>query len=73
MKKEYDFSKGKRGAYNSKLKKQITIKLDSMTIEYFKQLSESTGISYQNLINLYLRDCATQEKKPSIKWNKTGS
>jgi len=46
---------------------------DSMTIEYFKQLSESTGISYQNLINLYLRDCATQEKKPSIKWNKTGS
>ncbi len=73
MKKEYDFSKGKRGHYNSRLKKQITIKLDEMTIEYFKILAETTGISYQNLINLYLRDCASQEKKPNIKWQKTGT
>lgn len=73
MRKQYDFSKGKRGAYNSKIKKQITIKLDEQTIEYFKALSEETGISYQNLINLYLRDCAADGKKPSIKWNKTGS
>ncbi|HAG91058.1 MAG TPA: antitoxin [Bdellovibrionales bacterium] len=71
MKKEYDFSKGKRGAYNSRLKKQITIKIDEPTIEYFKKLAEETGVSYQNLINLYLRDCAAQEKKPSIKWLKT--
>ena len=71
MKKEYDFSKGKRGAYNSRLKKQITIKLDEGTITYFKKLAEEMGVSYQNLINLYLRDCASQQKKPAIKWMKS--
>ena len=71
MRKEYDFSKGKRGAYNSRLKKQITIKLDEGTIVYFKKLAEEMGVSYQNLINLYLRDCASQQKKPSIKWMKS--
>ena len=73
MRKEYAFSKGKRGAYNSKTKHQVTINLDEGTIAYFKALAEETGISYQNLINLYLRDCATNEKKPSINWQKTGS
>ena len=73
MKGNYDFSKGKRGAYNSKVKKQITIKIDELTIEYFKKLSEETGITYQNLINLYLRECAADKKAPDIKWNKTGS
>lgn len=73
MKKEYDFSKGKRGAYNSRLKKQITIKLDEPTIEYFKALSEKTGITYQNLINMYLRECAIEKKEPAVKWQKTGS
>lgn len=73
MKKEYDFSKGKRGAYNARLKKQVTIKLDSPIIDYFKKLAEESGLSYQNLINLYLRECAIESKKPSIKWQKTGS
>ena len=73
MRKEYDFSKGKRGAYNSIAKKQITIKLDEPTIEYFKHLADEIGISYQNLINLYLRDCASEEKRPAVKWNKTGT
>ena len=73
MRKEYDFSKGKRGAYNGKTKRQVTINLDEGTIAYFKALAEETGISYQNLINLYLRDCATSEKRPSINWQKTGS
>lgn len=71
MRKNYDFSKGKRGAYNSRVKKQITIKLDEATIEYFKALAEETGVSYQNLINLYLRECASDGKKPSIKWQKS--
>ena len=66
MRKEYDFSEGNRGACNSKTKRQVTINLDEGTIAYFKDLAEETGISYQNLINLYLRDCATNEKKPSI-------
>jgi predicted DNA binding CopG/RHH family protein len=37
-------------------------------IEYFKKLAEETGIPYQNLINLYLRDCVQSRRKPSIKW-----
>ena len=73
MRKEYDFSKGKRGAYNLKTKRQVTINLDEGTVAYFKALAEDTGISYQNLINLYLRECATQEKKPTIQWQKTGT
>ena len=71
MKKQYDFAKGKRGAYSARLKKQITINIDEVTIQYFKSLAEETGISYQNLINLFLRDCAAQGKRPSIKWEKT--
>ena len=73
MRKEYDFSKGERGAYNGKTKRQVTINLDEGTIAYFKALAEETGISYQNLINLYLRDCATSEKKPSINWQNPGT
>ena len=73
MRKEYDFSKGKRGAYNSKTKRQVTINLDEGTVAYFKTLADETGISYQNLINLYLRECASLEKKPSIQWLKTGT
>ncbi len=73
MRKEYDFSKGKRGAYNSKTKRQVTINIDEGTISYFKKLAEDTGISYQNLINLYLRECAVEEKKPTINWQKTGT
>jgi predicted DNA binding CopG/RHH family protein len=68
MKKEYDFSKAKRNPYASRLKKQVTIRLDEPTIEYFKDLAEETGIPYQTLINLYLRDCAASGKRPSLKW-----
>ena len=69
MKKEYDFSKAKRNPYASRLKKQVTIRLDEPTIDYFKGLAEETGIPYQTLINLYLRDCAATRKRPSLKWH----
>jgi predicted DNA binding CopG/RHH family protein len=69
IKKEYDFSKAKRNPYAKLLKKQITIRLDSKTIEYFKALSNETGIPYQNLINLYLRNCAAENKKLSLHWD----
>ena len=68
MKKSYDFSKGKRNPYARKLKKQITIRLDEQTIEYFKELSAESEIPYQTLINLFLRDCAAAKKKPAIRW-----
>lgn len=70
MKKQYDFSKAKRNPYAKKLKKQITIRLDKGTLEYFKGLAEDTGIPYQTLINLFLRDCATSNKRPSLRWRK---
>ncbi len=68
MKKHYDFSKAKRNPYARRLKTQITIRLEKQTLEYFKRLAEDTGIPYQTLINLYLRDCAASNKKPSLRW-----
>lgn len=70
MKKEYDLfkMKGRKNPYANRLKKQITIRLDNSTIEYFKGLSRETGFSYQTLINLYLRDCAESNKKLSVQW-----
>jgi len=70
MKKEYDFSKMKRirNPYAKILKKQITIKLNDNTIQYFKSLANETGITYQNLINLYLTDCAESNKKLKLNW-----
>jgi uncharacterized protein (DUF4415 family) len=56
MKKEYDFSKGKRGAVlPSDGKTRITIYLDDVVIERFKVLSEKTGKGYQTLLNEALR------------------
>ena len=68
MRKEYDFSGSIKNPYAKKLKKAISIRLDQDTIDYFKSLSEESGIPYQNLINLYLRDCATRQKKLNLKW-----
>ena len=68
MRKRYDFSKGRKNPYAKRLKKQITIRIDEPTIEYFKQVSEESGIPYQTLINLYLRDCAQQRRELSLEW-----
>ena len=68
MRAEYDFSKSIKNPYAAQLKKQITIRLDKDSISYFKSISESVGIPYQSLINLYLRDCAASNRKLNIKW-----
>ena len=68
MNKEYDFSKAKRNPYAKHLKQQVTIRLDKDTIAYFKKISEDTGIAYQVLINLFLRECARSKKKPVFTW-----
>ena len=70
MRKEYDFSKmkGWKNPYARGLRKQITIRMGVDIIDYFKQLAGETGIPYQNLINLYLRDCVQSHRKISIKW-----
>lgn len=59
----------RKNPYAKKLKKQITINIDNDTIEYFKSLSDSTGIPYQTLINLYLADCAHNKKQLEMSWN----
>ena len=68
MKKRYDFSKSARNPYLKKPKKQLTIRLDEDTIEYFRSLSEESGIPYQSLINLYLRNCVAENKRLHMKW-----
>jgi len=70
MRKEYDFEtmKGRKNPYAKQLKKQVTIRIGVDIIDYFKNLSEETGVPYQNLINLYLRDCVQTKRKPSLNW-----
>ena len=68
MKKSYDFSKARKNPYASRLKRQVTIRLDDQTIEYFKTISQECGIPYQTLINLYLRDCAATGKRLAMNW-----
>ena len=69
MKKEYDFSHAVKNPYAKQLKKSLTIRIDEESINYFKQLSEETGLPYQTLINLFLKDCAQQQRKPQINWS----
>lgn len=68
MRKEYDFSNSVKNPYAKQLKKQVTMRLGTDVIAYFKALAAETGVPYQNLINLYLRDCAIHHKKLSLKW-----
>ena len=68
MRKEYDFKNAKLNPYVKKLRKQISIRIDLDTINFFKKQAEETGIAYQNLMNLYLSDCAINSKQINIKW-----
>ena len=68
MKDNYDFSNSIKNPYAKKLKKQITIRLDEDTIDYFKEMADDKDIPYQSLINLYLRDCASTHRKLKLKW-----
>ncbi len=70
MKAEYDFStmQSRKNPYAAKLKRQITIRMSDDIIGYFKEMAEDTGIPYQSLINLYLRDCVAHNRKPNLSW-----
>jgi uncharacterized protein (DUF4415 family) len=70
MKKESDFSKmkGRKNPYAAALKKQVTLRLGVDVIDYFKQMAKQTGIPYQNLVNLYLRECDLSHKKLRLLW-----
>jgi uncharacterized protein (DUF4415 family) len=68
MRSEYDFSKSRKNPYVKQLKRQITIRLDATSVDYFKQMGADLGMPYQNLINLFLRDCAARKRRPMIQW-----
>lgn len=70
MKKEYDFAimQAVRNLYATALKKQITIRLNSGTVEYFKAMAKEVGIPYQTLIDSYLTDCALSKRRLNIRW-----
>ncbi len=71
MRKEYDFSKSRKNPYAKQLKRQVTIRLDSMAVDYFKQMAAEMGTPYQNLINMFLRDCAAQKRRLVVDWPDT--
>ena len=70
MREEYNINElnPRKNPYASQLKKQITINIDGSTIDYFKSQAESSGIPYQTLINLYLRDCAANQRQLQMSW-----
>ena len=70
MEDEYDLSQmqSRPNPYAKRLKKPVTIRMSLDVVEYFKGLADETGIPYQSLINLYLRDCAQNRKKLKLKW-----
>jgi len=70
MKTEYDFGKmeGRKNPYARRLKKQVTIRLGEDVVAFFKKQAEESGIPYQSLIDLYLRDCAIHGRKLSLTW-----
>ena len=71
MREEYNINElnPRKNPYASRLKKQITINIDGGTIDYFKTMAENKGIPYQTLINLYLRDCAVNQRELRMSWD----
>lgn len=63
MRREYDFSKGKRGSVlSSSGKTRITIMLDDDVIEHFRAQAEAQGTGYQTMINAALRAAISRPK-----------
>ncbi len=65
MRKEYDFSRGKRGAViPSPGKTRITIMIDDKVIAAFRAKAEAAGRGYQTLINEALRAALAEDDRP---------
>ena len=71
MREEYEIEKlnPRKNPYSNRLKKQVTLNLNTETIDYFKEMSSQSGIPYQTLINLYLTDCAQNQRKLQMVWD----
>jgi uncharacterized protein (DUF4415 family) len=71
MRANYDFSKARRSPYAAKLKatkKQVTLRIDGAVLDYFRRLGEQTQMPWQSLVNMYLRQCAAEKRRPSLTW-----
>jgi uncharacterized protein (DUF4415 family) len=70
MRTEYDFAAmaAQKNPYVRLLKQPVTIRLDRETVAYFKSMAGQTGLPYQQLINLYLRDCAIRHRHVHVSW-----
>lgn len=73
MRTNYDFSKARANPYAKRLKKQVTIRIDATTLTYFKELADELSLPYQTVINMYLRDCAAQQKQLRLEWRRTAT
>ena len=63
MKAEYDLTDAQPNPYVSKLRRPVTLNLDTYAVDYFKREADRTGIPYQRLINMYLIQCAREKKR----------
>jgi uncharacterized protein (DUF4415 family) len=68
VKKNYDFSNAVKNPYAKRLKRQLTLKLDQETIDYFQELANDLSLPYQTLMNMYLRECAISKKRLRLHW-----
>ena len=64
MRDEYDIKSlnPRKNPYAKKMKQQVTMNMNTTTVEYFKSMSSESGIPYQTLINLYLDECVKEKK-----------
>lgn len=58
-----DWSQAKRGMFYRPIKQQLTLRLDSDLVAWFKQQSQSDERGYQTLINSALRDFVNTKSK----------
>ncbi|MDB9424501.1 antitoxin [Microcystis aeruginosa CS-564/01] len=68
MKSEYDLAnmKSRPNPFAQQLKQQVTLPLRIDVIDFFEKKAKEKGISYQELIDLYLQDCVTNDRELSF-------
>ena len=71
MRDEYDIANlnPRKNPYAKILKQQVTINIESDTVNYFKGLASETGVPYQTLINLFLTYCKNNKLRPDLSWS----
>ena len=57
----FDFANAAPGHLVSAFTKKVTIRLGVDVIDYFKAEAARTGLPYQGIINMYLRQCVEKE------------